>query len=704
MTTNLSPLAGAGQQFFTDTGSPLTGGKLYSYIAGTTTPQTTFTNPAGSVAHTNPIILNAAGRVATGEIWITSGVIYKFVLYTSTDVLIASWDNLTGINGTGIATNAVFVEYDPASAGAVTTTVQAKLRESVSVTDYGAVGDGVTDNYAAIMAAINSATYGTGFRIQGPAVYFPPGNYYCSQTINLKRSVKLYGDGSGLPDSSPASIIFPAGVTGIIVNRFNTIGAITEIPTTTAADGSTIEGLTITGAFGTADAAGGNGIWLRARANLRNLTVLRFTGNGVRIEASSGGAFEGNANVFNLNTIYCVLNGEWGVYIDGADVNAGVATGLNVSANGTGGVFDGSFLGNTHLAHHAATNGAANAGYNTIRVRTSLVSFGGNRYYGNVGATASDLVATTPGTDETIWALEGAGAPGSAYLLWVAASPLNTYFVSAQYQTDSNNARNVFVGCYAEGGYSPSFFVRPTLILGGLITAVGGANLTSTTTTTVVPETFETETLNLGYLAERDSGQFIKLPDTAGGNFNWTQEKAVGRIGWKWANLSTPGFVNFFDRTATITNGYARSLVASNGALGISAYYFGTTAQMLFRTAGTAAPSTGTHNQGDIVYDTTPSASGFIGFVCTTSGTFGTLNSGATTGGITIGTTLLVVNSATGLTEGCYITIAGVSGIKQVTAISGLNITITTSADATVAAAPVAFSAAVYKTWGPISA
>jgi len=157
MSVNLSALAGAGQQFFDNNGVILSGGKLYSYAAGTTTPQAAYTSASGATPHTNPIILNSAGRVATGEIWLTAGENYKFSLFTSTDVLIATWDNITGINGTGITSNAVNVEYDPAGSGAVATTVQAKLRESVSVQDFGAVGDGVTDDYAAIVLALTAA-------------------------------------------------------------------------------------------------------------------------------------------------------------------------------------------------------------------------------------------------------------------------------------------------------------------------------------------------------------------------------------------------------------------------------------------------------------------------------------------------------------------------------------------------------------------
>jgi hypothetical protein len=98
MTVNLSSLAGAGAQFFDNNGVILSGGKLYSYAAGTTTPQTTYTSASGSTAHTNPIILNSAGRIATGEIWLTAGIDYKFVLSTSTDVILVTWDNIDGIN------------------------------------------------------------------------------------------------------------------------------------------------------------------------------------------------------------------------------------------------------------------------------------------------------------------------------------------------------------------------------------------------------------------------------------------------------------------------------------------------------------------------------------------------------------------------------------------------------------------------------
>lgn len=99
MSVNLSPVAGAAAQFLDNSGNVLTGGKLYTYAAGTTTPQATYTSSTGLTFHTNPIILDAAGRVSNGgEIWLDEGLQYKFVLKDANDVLIGTWDNLIGIN------------------------------------------------------------------------------------------------------------------------------------------------------------------------------------------------------------------------------------------------------------------------------------------------------------------------------------------------------------------------------------------------------------------------------------------------------------------------------------------------------------------------------------------------------------------------------------------------------------------------------
>jgi len=80
-------------------GNPRTGGKIYTYLAGTSTPTATYTTEAGSTPHANPIILNSLGQTPN-PIWITSGLSYKFVETDSADVVIRTTDNIDGVNDT----------------------------------------------------------------------------------------------------------------------------------------------------------------------------------------------------------------------------------------------------------------------------------------------------------------------------------------------------------------------------------------------------------------------------------------------------------------------------------------------------------------------------------------------------------------------------------------------------------------------------
>lgn len=106
MTVYLSAFGGVGWQFFDPNGVPLAGGKIYTYGAGTTTPAPTYTSSTGATPHSNPIILNSAGRIATGEIWQPAGTNYKYALYTNLDILVGTFDNVGTIaSGEGTVQN-----------------------------------------------------------------------------------------------------------------------------------------------------------------------------------------------------------------------------------------------------------------------------------------------------------------------------------------------------------------------------------------------------------------------------------------------------------------------------------------------------------------------------------------------------------------------------------------------------------------------
>jgi hypothetical protein len=117
MTVNLSPLAGAGWQFFDNNGVPLSGGLLYTYAAGTTTPAVTYTSATGLTANANPIVLNSAGRPPS-EVWLNSADTYKFALKTAANVDIWTMDSIPGIASFTTTTIANLPSISP-SAGSI---------------------------------------------------------------------------------------------------------------------------------------------------------------------------------------------------------------------------------------------------------------------------------------------------------------------------------------------------------------------------------------------------------------------------------------------------------------------------------------------------------------------------------------------------------------------------------------------------------
>ena len=114
----------AKQQFFSDAGVPLVGGKVYTYAAGTTTPLATYQDSTGLVSNTNPIILDSRGEA---NIWLSPSLAYKFVLKDANDAPIWTVDNINlGINFanviiTGGTINGVTIGNITPGSGAFTT-------------------------------------------------------------------------------------------------------------------------------------------------------------------------------------------------------------------------------------------------------------------------------------------------------------------------------------------------------------------------------------------------------------------------------------------------------------------------------------------------------------------------------------------------------------------------------------------------------
>ncbi|MFA5186992.1 MAG: hypothetical protein WC551_10970 [Patescibacteria group bacterium] len=280
MARSLSPLGGAGWQFFDDNGDPLTGGFFYTYLAGTTTPTPTYTGLTGPTTNSNPITLDAAGR-PPNEIWLDDSTIYKFELRSSTGSLVGNWDNIAGL-GAGVAsgvesissiaalrsvtigtatTNMVFVTsyysttdipdggggtfvYDSSdttsSDNGVTTIIDASLRRwkrqytgPLDVRCAGVVGDGVTNDATAfqraadlgavhLMVAKGSVVYITTDVTFGAGVILQvDGTISGTQRLAFNGSANVFGEGS-IVTGDDRTLFFVAGdisVSGLTIGK-----------------------------------------------------------------------------------------------------------------------------------------------------------------------------------------------------------------------------------------------------------------------------------------------------------------------------------------------------------------------------------------------------------------------------------------------------------------------------------------------------
>lgn len=239
-TVSISPVGGVAAQFFDNNGVILSGGKLYTYQAGTTTNQATYTSSSGSIAHTNPIVLDSAGRVPGGEIWLVVDLSYKFVLKTSAEVTIGTYDNVTGINGTGITSNASSVAYDPAGTGAVTRTVQAKLRDVISTSDYSSFLNAVNAAVGKTLLVNSAVVIGSNLTVPSTVnvVVEPPGQFSVDggQTLTIVGELQagafriFYGAGSVVFGTTSRSIS-PKIWFGTLGAVFNTARTLLQSPT-----------------------------------------------------------------------------------------------------------------------------------------------------------------------------------------------------------------------------------------------------------------------------------------------------------------------------------------------------------------------------------------------------------------------------------------------------------------------------------------
>lgn len=318
---------------------------------------------------------------------------------------------------------------------------------------FGATGDGTTNDGAAVLAAVAhltaTAQSGFGYSSGAPELLFPFGEYYLgTNTIDLTATMVLTGEGTGGAGGGSSVLRWAAAATGIRVQRSNTSGATAATGTGVGGDGSIIRNLLLKGGFASAEGEY-HGVHLRAVATIEDCFIDNFQGDGIYAKATIGGGAgsEGACNLIQVNRVF-VQNCRNGIYLEGADANAGNIASFSAIACRQWGVFDKSFLGNTFVAPHVAAN-ARNATNNGTTLACSFVTQGGNRYTVIRGQEtgASTNAPTGAATNNTWWIYVEAGGATTGVPAWVSGITVRSgggYLAEGLSQTSS------FVHPYAE--------------------------------------------------------------------------------------------------------------------------------------------------------------------------------------------------------------------------------------------------------------
>ena len=216
---NLSPLLI--QRFVDNNGNALIGGLLYSFVAGSSTPQATYPDSTGFVPNSNPVVINSRGEA---NVWIPPSIGYKFVLTDASGTLIWSEDQvfapLTSVPTlTQIQVGTALYPVLPAEGATVVNIWQ----PYGWVTRYGADPTGAAPSTLAFNNAV-SAGFGS--------VYVPAGTYTISGPVNLASNIAMTGViGESILNLSVPDwgLKIPSGATDIAISGLVFMGTASRV-------------------------------------------------------------------------------------------------------------------------------------------------------------------------------------------------------------------------------------------------------------------------------------------------------------------------------------------------------------------------------------------------------------------------------------------------------------------------------------------
>lgn len=379
MAVNLSPVGGAAAQFFNVNGTPLSGGFIYTYDAGTTTPQTTYTTSAGNIAHSNPIQLDSSGKIPGGELWVLSGNAYKFVIKDANLVLMGTYDNVivganaaqivfTGFNGqTGTVEDLAgnegsdWIGFLQSGTGAVAISAQTKMRQIVSITDFGADPTGVADS----TTAINNALAASKNVFIPAGTYLTTGNHtITTQTVTgAGKAVAIIKRSSGT--NSVFKLMDDGEIQNLTIDGNNTWGNGLTISTTTYGQykpsltnniavkniGTTAAAISITGITNAAQCeitAPAHGFQAGDYVNIRSVIGLYSTASPSKSVVSGlWKVVTASTNTFTID----LDTTSWTAYVSGGQALR-ASFGICIEKIGSGGVGNNKTINNIELRNN----------------------------------------------------------------------------------------------------------------------------------------------------------------------------------------------------------------------------------------------------------------------------------------------------------------------------------------------------------------
>lgn len=433
----------------------------------------------------------------------------------------------------------------------------------LNVVDFGAVGDGIHDDYQAFQDAINALP------VSGGTIVIPAtvtNEWVISQTLNVRKKAHIIGQIAQGTGEKGTTLIFPADTSGIVFNSYNTslYTTVTPDPLLPGAYGSILENVAFFGdKAGSSTAA--DGVVVRCTMECRGVAARNFYRYGFRIYADlgTGGSTEGDANQWALYRCQAIDNGDHGVYVNGDDANTGVAVKVFSQLNGGYGIYDNSLIGNTYVG--------------------------------------CDTIGNTTGS---MWA-------------------------------DRASAANTIVGLWEDDALKTSVFGGSNTIVGG-----NGGN-PSTSSSAFAMAKGIAQWAPYQYLNNRGAEQVASALGTAYNDTSMTVQTfgaatSEGSLAaWKFQFDATEKawYLQFGGSSSFTPIAYVNSAASLYTSKGFAGPVFrngyavrksGNINTSLVRMLDSAAPVTGTWAVGDIVYNDTPTAGGFIGWVCVTAGTPGT--------------------------------------------------------------------------------